>query len=152
MELAVTHKMHLETVIGYRNRYLQETGRRETDHNFLQHMPEVGYIYFHVPLLKLFLFLDYVHSNRREWLVLRVSMVNFLLFFSASQKNAVTVWCRLVAFISCMAITINKSWFVCYRLKLIGSIYKKRYERMNQKICDPIIFPINVFLFLLRKN
>lgn len=32
--------MHLDTVIGYRQRYLQEFGRKETDPRFLQRMPE----------------------------------------------------------------------------------------------------------------
>uniref|UniRef100_A0A914ZMI5 Intraflagellar transport protein 80 homolog n=1 Tax=Parascaris univalens TaxID=6257 RepID=A0A914ZMI5_PARUN len=40
LELAVKYKMHLDTVIGYRRKYLQETNRKETDRNFLQHLSE----------------------------------------------------------------------------------------------------------------
>ncbi|VDK46992.1 unnamed protein product [Anisakis simplex] len=48
LELAVQHKMHLDTVIGYRQRYLQQTGRKETDKNFLQHLAEVEIDWEHI--------------------------------------------------------------------------------------------------------
>ncbi|VDN07794.1 unnamed protein product [Thelazia callipaeda] len=48
LELAVKYKMHLETVIGYRQKYLQETGRKETDANFLQYQSEVEIDWDHI--------------------------------------------------------------------------------------------------------
>uniref|UniRef100_A0A183VCK9 Intraflagellar transport protein 80 n=1 Tax=Toxocara canis TaxID=6265 RepID=A0A183VCK9_TOXCA len=48
LELAVKHKMHLDTVIGYRQKYLHETGRKETDSNFLQHLSEVEIDWEHI--------------------------------------------------------------------------------------------------------
>lgn len=42
LELALKYKMHLETVIGYRQKYLQETGRKEIDQNFLRYQSEVS--------------------------------------------------------------------------------------------------------------
>ncbi|VDM92982.1 unnamed protein product, partial [Litomosoides sigmodontis] len=41
LELAIKYKTHLETVIGYRQRYLQETRREEIDPNFLRYQSEV---------------------------------------------------------------------------------------------------------------
>lgn len=38
--------MHLDTVIGYRQKFLQEFGRKETDKTFLQHLSEVTDIFF----------------------------------------------------------------------------------------------------------
>uniref|UniRef100_A0A915Q7B6 Intraflagellar transport protein 80 homolog n=1 Tax=Setaria digitata TaxID=48799 RepID=A0A915Q7B6_9BILA len=48
LELAIKHKMHLETVIGYRQKYLEETGRKETDRNFLQYQSEVEIDWDHI--------------------------------------------------------------------------------------------------------
>uniref|UniRef100_A0A8R1TQ96 Intraflagellar transport protein 80 homolog n=1 Tax=Onchocerca volvulus TaxID=6282 RepID=A0A8R1TQ96_ONCVO len=48
LELAIKYKMHLETVIGYRQKYLQETGRKETDQNFLRHQSEVEIDWDHI--------------------------------------------------------------------------------------------------------
>ncbi len=36
MELAVKHKTHVDTVLGFRARYLQSLGRTETESKFLQ--------------------------------------------------------------------------------------------------------------------
>ncbi|VDN53941.1 unnamed protein product [Dracunculus medinensis] len=41
LELAIKYNMHLDTVIGYRQKFLQEFGRKETDKTFLQHLSEV---------------------------------------------------------------------------------------------------------------
>ncbi|CAD5233469.1 unnamed protein product [Bursaphelenchus xylophilus] len=37
LELAVKHNIHVDTVLGYRKRYLEETGRKENDQKFLKH-------------------------------------------------------------------------------------------------------------------
>lgn len=55
--MAVKYKMHLETVIGYRQKYLQETERKEMDQNFLRYQSEVIIMY-----LKLFLRVEDVVS------------------------------------------------------------------------------------------
>lgn len=41
LELAVTHRSHVDTVLGYRAHYLQGLGRTETDPRFLQYAQQV---------------------------------------------------------------------------------------------------------------
>uniref|UniRef100_A0A1I8EJ94 WD_REPEATS_REGION domain-containing protein n=1 Tax=Wuchereria bancrofti TaxID=6293 RepID=A0A1I8EJ94_WUCBA len=48
LELAIKYKMHLETVIGYRQKYLQEIGRKEIDQNFLKYQSEVEIDWDHI--------------------------------------------------------------------------------------------------------
>ncbi|KAH7717434.1 WD40 repeat [Aphelenchoides avenae] len=48
LELAVKSGSHLDTVLGYRQRYLEKTGRRETDPNFLKHLSEVEIDWEHI--------------------------------------------------------------------------------------------------------
>uniref|UniRef100_A0A1I7VWG2 WD_REPEATS_REGION domain-containing protein n=1 Tax=Loa loa TaxID=7209 RepID=A0A1I7VWG2_LOALO len=48
LELAIRYKMHLETVIGYRQKYLQETGRKELDQHFLKYQSEVEIDWDHI--------------------------------------------------------------------------------------------------------
>ncbi|CAG9530370.1 unnamed protein product [Cercopithifilaria johnstoni] len=48
LELAIKYKMHLETVIGYRQKYLHETGRKENDQNFLRYQSKVEIDWDHI--------------------------------------------------------------------------------------------------------
>uniref|UniRef100_A0A1I7XJL4 Transposase n=1 Tax=Heterorhabditis bacteriophora TaxID=37862 RepID=A0A1I7XJL4_HETBA len=48
LELAVKHKTHIETVIGYRQKYLDQIGKKETDPKFLKHMGEVEIDWNHI--------------------------------------------------------------------------------------------------------
>jgi intraflagellar transport protein 80 len=48
LELAVKHKMHIDTVLGYRNRYLDETGRKENDAKFLKQLSAVEVDWSHI--------------------------------------------------------------------------------------------------------
>lgn len=41
MELALKHNEYLEIVMGYRQRYLDKLGRKETEKVFLSHQGEV---------------------------------------------------------------------------------------------------------------
>lgn len=41
LELAVTHRTHVDTVLGYRQHYLEGLGRQETDPRFLQYSQQV---------------------------------------------------------------------------------------------------------------
>ena len=41
LELAVQHKTHVDTVLGYRQVYLKTSGKEETDKRFLQFASEV---------------------------------------------------------------------------------------------------------------
>ncbi|CAM9723969.1 unnamed protein product, partial [Sphacelaria rigidula] len=41
LELAVQHKTHVDTVLGYREKYLKRAGKEETDKRFLQYASEV---------------------------------------------------------------------------------------------------------------
>jgi hypothetical protein len=41
LELAVTHRTHVDTVLGYRQRHLEALGRPETDPRFLQYAQQV---------------------------------------------------------------------------------------------------------------
>lgn len=42
LELAVQRKTHVDTVLGYREKYLRRAGKAETDKQFLQFASEVG--------------------------------------------------------------------------------------------------------------
>lgn len=42
LELAVQHKTHVDTVLGYREKYLLRSGKKEMDKRFLQFTSEVG--------------------------------------------------------------------------------------------------------------
>ncbi|CAN0432290.1 unnamed protein product, partial [Ectocarpus sp. 13 AM-2016] len=42
LELAVQHKTHVDTVLGYRQAFLKSSGKEETDKRFLQFNSEVG--------------------------------------------------------------------------------------------------------------
>ncbi|CAD5229738.1 unnamed protein product [Bursaphelenchus okinawaensis] len=48
LELALKHKMHVDTVLGYRKRYLEETGRKENDRNFLKHYADYEIDWQHI--------------------------------------------------------------------------------------------------------
>lgn len=41
LELAMQHKTHVDTVLGYRQKYLRRSGKEETDKRFLQLAAEV---------------------------------------------------------------------------------------------------------------
>lgn len=41
LELALKSKTHLDTVLGYRQRYLEKTGRKENDPKYLKQMSQV---------------------------------------------------------------------------------------------------------------
>lgn len=43
LELALKSQTHLDTVLGYRLRYLEQTGRRENDLKFLKYLSQVIY-------------------------------------------------------------------------------------------------------------
>ena len=42
LELAVKHKTHVDTVLAYRKRYLQNFDKKETNKRFLQYEKEVS--------------------------------------------------------------------------------------------------------------
>lgn len=42
LELAQTHKVHLDTVVAYRRKHLQRIGKEETEKKFLKVNAEVG--------------------------------------------------------------------------------------------------------------
>ncbi|VIO89049.1 Uncharacterized protein BM_BM3921 [Brugia malayi] len=48
LELAIKYKVHLETVVGYRQKYLQEIGRKEIDQSFLKYQTEVEIDWNHI--------------------------------------------------------------------------------------------------------
>ncbi|KAI6172849.1 Intraflagellar transport protein 80-like protein [Aphelenchoides besseyi] len=48
LDLAVKHKMHVDSVLGYRARYLNETGRKETDSRFLKQLSTVEVDWQHI--------------------------------------------------------------------------------------------------------
>ena len=41
LELAIQHKTHADTVLAYRQKYLQQTGKSERDPRFLQYADKV---------------------------------------------------------------------------------------------------------------
>lgn len=41
LELAVKHKTHVDTVLAYRDKFLQKFGRKETNKRFLQYAEAV---------------------------------------------------------------------------------------------------------------
>lgn len=43
LELAVKHKTHVDTVLAYREKFLQKFGRKETNKRFLQYSEGVRY-------------------------------------------------------------------------------------------------------------
>ena len=43
LDLAVKNKAHIDTVLGYRQKYLEKTGRKENDSRFLKQLAEVCY-------------------------------------------------------------------------------------------------------------
>lgn len=46
--MAVKHKIHIDTVLGYRIRYLNETGRKENDPKFLKQLSNVEVDWPHI--------------------------------------------------------------------------------------------------------
>ncbi|MFH4979688.1 hypothetical protein AB6A40_006397 [Gnathostoma spinigerum] len=48
LELALKYGIHLDTVIGYRQKYLREIGKTETDAEFLRHRAEVEIDWEHI--------------------------------------------------------------------------------------------------------
>uniref|UniRef100_A0A915EGZ9 IFT80/172/WDR35 TPR domain-containing protein n=1 Tax=Ditylenchus dipsaci TaxID=166011 RepID=A0A915EGZ9_9BILA len=48
LELALKSNSHLDTVLGYRQRFLEQTGRRETDPKFLKHLSQVEIDWPHI--------------------------------------------------------------------------------------------------------
>ncbi|VDO20936.1 unnamed protein product [Haemonchus placei] len=48
LDLAIKHKSYLEIVMGYRQKYLENLGRKETDERFLSHMREVEIDFDHI--------------------------------------------------------------------------------------------------------
>uniref|UniRef100_A0AC34QZP6 Uncharacterized protein n=1 Tax=Panagrolaimus sp. JU765 TaxID=591449 RepID=A0AC34QZP6_9BILA len=48
LDLAVKSKMHVDTVLGYRQRYLEKTGRKETDPKYLKQLAEVEIDWQHI--------------------------------------------------------------------------------------------------------
>lgn len=46
--MAVKHKMHIDTVLGYRLRYLEETGRKENDSKYLKQLSNVEIDWQHI--------------------------------------------------------------------------------------------------------
>ncbi|KAK5967559.1 Intraflagellar transport protein 80 [Trichostrongylus colubriformis] len=48
IDLAIKHNSYLEIVMGYRQRYLEKLGRKETDKTFLRHMGEVEIDFDHI--------------------------------------------------------------------------------------------------------
>lgn len=43
LELAVKHKTHVDTVLAYRQKFLQKFGRKETNKRFLQYANGVSW-------------------------------------------------------------------------------------------------------------
>lgn len=43
LELAVKHKTHVDTVLAYRQKFLQKFGRKETNKRFLQYAEGVSW-------------------------------------------------------------------------------------------------------------
>ncbi|CAD6189090.1 unnamed protein product [Caenorhabditis auriculariae] len=48
LEIALKHRKFLEIVFGYREKYLQSMGKKETDKQFLKHMAEVEVDWIHI--------------------------------------------------------------------------------------------------------
>ncbi|KAI6192323.1 Intraflagellar transport protein 80-like protein [Aphelenchoides bicaudatus] len=48
LDLAVKNKIHIDTVLGYRIRYLDETGRKENDPKFLKQLSNVEIDWVHI--------------------------------------------------------------------------------------------------------
>lgn len=48
MELAAKNKQYLEIVMGYRDKFLKNSGQKETDPQFLKHMSEVEIDWIHI--------------------------------------------------------------------------------------------------------
>lgn len=55
LELAVKHKTHVDTVLAYRQKFLQKFGRKETNKRFLEYSEAVCCERFSVVLYKLLL-------------------------------------------------------------------------------------------------
>uniref|UniRef100_A0AC35FJS9 Intraflagellar transport protein 80 homolog n=1 Tax=Panagrolaimus sp. PS1159 TaxID=55785 RepID=A0AC35FJS9_9BILA len=48
LDLAVKNKIHVDTVLGYRQKYLEKTGRKENDSRFLKQLAEVEIDWEHI--------------------------------------------------------------------------------------------------------
>ncbi|CAJ0577348.1 unnamed protein product, partial [Mesorhabditis spiculigera] len=48
LDLAIKHKMHVDTVLGYRQQYLDEFGKRETDQKFLEQLSKYEIDWEHI--------------------------------------------------------------------------------------------------------
>ncbi|KAE9554173.1 hypothetical protein FO519_002594 [Halicephalobus sp. NKZ332] len=48
LDLATKNKIHIDTVLGYRQRYLEKTGRKENDSKFLKQLAEVEIDWHHI--------------------------------------------------------------------------------------------------------
>ncbi|KAI1722949.1 intraflagellar transport protein 80 like protein [Ditylenchus destructor] len=48
LELAIKSQTHLDTVLGYRQRYLEQTGRKESDPKFLKYLSQVEIDWPHI--------------------------------------------------------------------------------------------------------
>ncbi|KAI6222302.1 Intraflagellar transport protein 80-like protein [Aphelenchoides fujianensis] len=48
LDLAVKHRMHVDTVLGFRGRFLEQTGRREEDARFLKQLASVEVDWPHI--------------------------------------------------------------------------------------------------------
>ena len=42
LDIALKYRSHVDTVLGYRQRYIEQFGKRETDQRFLQYANQVG--------------------------------------------------------------------------------------------------------------
>ena len=45
--MAIKHKTHIDTVLAYREQYLQEVGCQETLQQFMQYAGKVTYVHMH---------------------------------------------------------------------------------------------------------
>ena len=52
LELAVKHKTHVDTVLGYRQKYMDQYGKKESNKRFLQYKEGVRFYFSSISLFK----------------------------------------------------------------------------------------------------
>jgi len=54
LEIAVKHKTHVDTVLGFRERYMKKSNKEETNKKFLQFAQGVSIFSFKIGIIKIF--------------------------------------------------------------------------------------------------
>lgn len=71
LDLALKHKIHVDTVCAYRQKYLEESDRKETNKKFLQQYNEV---LWKITRQNMIIF----SRKRHEWQILKLHVVIYI--------------------------------------------------------------------------